>query len=258
VEIRADDLVQAFSKKALTVDGKEKLSGGRGPENFRDIVNRLGPGTMAATNEGATLLVSLSTRWPRFSYGAETCGPRTVVSRAQEPPAGARTLEPMSSLNADLVRRAFNASSDKVRIVVLLSPTCLHCRSGHGVVGEVLKKFSSSKLQATLIWEPMRERDSPVSAARQALTVQDARISQGWNENKEVGKLFAETLKLHDIAWDVYLAYEPGIKWKGPWPPSPTFWMHQLEGVNPDLLLCKNPTRLEVEVGKLLHERAPA
>lgn len=254
MEIRADDLVQAFKKKVLTVGYKGKLSSGRGPENLRDIVNRLGPGTMAATNEEAALLVSLSTEWPRVSYGAETCCPRTVVSPAQESPAGAKTLEPMSSLNADLVRRAFNASSDKVRIVVLLSPTCLLCRSGHGVVGEVLKKFSSSKLRAMLIWEPMRERDSPVTAARQALTVQDARISQGWNENREVGKLFAETLKLHHIAWDVYLTYEPGIKWKGQWPPSPTFWMHQLEGVDPELLLCKHPTRLEAKVGKLLHE----
>jgi hypothetical protein len=209
---------------------------------------------MAATNEAAPLLVSLSAKWPRVSYGAETCCPRTVVSLAEEPPAGAKTLEPMSSLNSDLVRRAFNASSEKVRVVVLLSPTCLHCRCGHRVVGEVLKKFSSSKLQAMLIWEPMRERDSPVSAAQQALTVQDARISQGWNENREVGKLFAEALKLHDIAWDVYVAYEPGIKWKGQWPPSPTFWMHQLEGADPELLLCKDPTRLEAEVGKLLHQ----
>lgn len=52
----------------------------------------------------------------------------------------------MSSVNADSVREEFNASSDKVRIVALLSPTGPGCRSGHGVVGEVLKKFSSPKL----------------------------------------------------------------------------------------------------------------
>ena len=34
------------------------------------------------------------------------------------------------------------------------------------------------------------------------------------------------------VAWDVYLVYKPGVKWEGPRPPRPTFWMHQLEGVD--------------------------
>jgi hypothetical protein len=160
----------------------------------------------------------------------------------------------MSSVDTDTVRKAFNASSDKVRIVALLSPTCPGCRSGHGVVGQVLKKFPSPKLQAIMVWEPMRDGDSPVAATRQASTIRDARITQGWNENKNVGRLFGETLDLHDIAWDVYLVYQPGIKWEAQQPPSPTFWMHQLQGADPKLLLCENPTRLNVEVGKLLEQ----
>lgn len=200
------------------------------------------------------LIVILSTKWAVISYGAQNCCPRSVGTGAQEPPADAKILAPMSSVSTDSVREEFNASSEKVRIVALLSPTCPGCRSGHRVVGEVLKEFSSPKLQAILVWEPMREGDSPLTAAQQALRVRDARIAQGWNENREVGKLFGETLNLHDIAWDVYLAYEPGIRWEGQRPPSPTFWMHQLEGVDPKLLLCENPTRLKAEVGKLLDQ----
>ena len=77
-------------------------------------------------------------------------------------------------------------------------------------------------------------------------------LMAGWNENRSVGKLFGEILDLHDIAWDVYLVYKPGIEWESQQPPRPTFWMHQLEGADPKLLLCENPTRLDVEVGKLL------
>lgn len=200
------------------------------------------------------LIVILSLQGARVSKAAQNCCPRSVVSGTQEPPAGSKALAPMPSVTTDAVREEFNASSDKVRIVALLSPTCPDCRSGHGVVGEVLKKFSSPRLQAILVWEPMREGDSPVTAAQQASTVHDARIAQGWNENREVGRLFAETLNLRDVAWDVYLAYEPGIRWEGQRPPSPTFWMHQLEGVDPKLLLCENPTRLRAEVGKLLDQ----
>jgi len=151
-------------------------------------------------------------------------------------------------------RRAqeFNASSQKVRVVALLSPTLRGLsvwtrgrRSGS-------QEFPSPKLKAILVWEPMRDGDNATSATQQAETVQDIRISQGWDGGQNLGKVFGQTLDLHQIAWDVYLVYKPGIKWEGPQPPRPTFWMHQLEGVDPKLLLCENPTRLNVEVGKLL------
>ncbi len=121
-------------------------------------------------------------------------------------------------------------------------------------MGGILKKFPSPKLQALLVWEPMRDGDSPAAAAKQAETVRDARISQGWDSSRDVGKLFGATLDLHEIAWDVYLIYKPGITWDGQQPPHPTFWMHQLDGADPSLLLCVNPARLSTEVGKLLDQ----
>jgi len=159
---------------------------------------------------------------------------------------------PLSPLTAADLRRQFNACSQKVRIVALLSPTCAECQSGHAVVGRILKKFSSSQLQALLVWEPMRDADSPSTAAEQAGMVQDARISQGWDAVRDVGKLFGATLDLHEIAWDVYLVYKPGITWESEQPPQPTFWMHQLDGEDPNRLLCANPSRLGEEVRKLL------
>src|SRR5260370_27339764 len=157
------------------------------------------------------------------------------------------SARPMSSLNAEDVRKEFNASSQKVRVVALLSPTCPDCQSGHGAVGRVLTKFPSPKLKAILVWEPMRDGDDATSATQQAETVQDIRISQGWDGGQSLGKLFGQTLDLHRIAWDVYLVYKPGITWARAQPPRHTFWMHQLEGVDPKLLLCENPTRLNVE-----------
>ena len=163
-------------------------------------------------------------------------------------------VKAMSTTTTDAVRDEFNESSGKVRIVALLSPSCPGCQSGHAVLGRVLKKFSSPELQAMLIWEPMRSDDSPAAATQQAEKVRDTRIWQGWNGNKNVGDLFGKTLDLHATAWDVYLLYKPGIKWEGQDPPRPTFWMHQLAGVDPKLLLCADPTRLSVEVEKLLDQ----
>lgn len=50
------------------------------------------------------------------------------------------------------------------------------------------------------------------------------------------------------------LDYTPGVKWEDQASPRPTFWMHQLAGVDPKLLLCADPTRLSVEVAKLLDD----
>lgn len=164
----------------------------------------------------------------------------------------ARGMKAMSPVTTDEVREEFNASSDKVRIVALLSPMCPGCQSGHAVVGRILKKFSSPQLHAILVWEPMRSDDSPAAATQQSEKVRDTHIWQGWDGNKKVGDLFGKILDLHATAWDVYLLYKPGIKWEAQQPPRPTFWMHQLAGVDPKLLLCADPTRLSVEVAKLL------
>ena len=199
--------------------------------------------------------VLLSFGWMGASSAArQDCCHPSVAKSGSSGALATTSARPMSSLSAEDVRKEFNASSQKVRVVALLSPTCPDCQSGHGVVRRVLKKFPSPKLKAILVWEPMRDGDDATSATQQAETVQDIRIAQGWDGGQNLGKLFGQTLDLHQIAWDVYLVYKPGIKWEGPHPPRPTFWMHQLEGADRKLLLCENPTRLNSEVGKLLEQ----
>src|SRR5260370_14079338 len=97
---------------------------------------------------------------------------------------------PMSSLNAEDVRKEFNASSQMVRVVALLSPRCPDCQSGHGVVGRILKKFPSPKLKAILVWEPMRDGDNAAIATQQAESVRDVRIAQGWDGTRSLGNVF--------------------------------------------------------------------
>jgi predicted dinucleotide-binding enzyme len=63
--IGAGDFAQAFARRALQTGHKVKLSNSRGPGSLREIVNRLGPGTMAATNEEAAAceMVLLAVPW---------------------------------------------------------------------------------------------------------------------------------------------------------------------------------------------------
>src|SRR6202007_589100 len=63
--IGAGDFAQGFAKTALKIGHKVKLSNNRGPESLREIVNQLGPGTMAATKEEAAAceMVLLAVPW---------------------------------------------------------------------------------------------------------------------------------------------------------------------------------------------------
>src|SRR5713226_4516222 len=63
--IGAGDFAQAFAKRALKAGHKVKLSNSRGPESLREIVNRLGPGVIAATKEEAAAceMVLLAVPW---------------------------------------------------------------------------------------------------------------------------------------------------------------------------------------------------
>jgi len=63
--IEAGDFSQAFAKRALKAGHKVKLSNSRGPDSLREIVNRLGPGAIAATKEEAAAceIVLLAVPW---------------------------------------------------------------------------------------------------------------------------------------------------------------------------------------------------
>ena len=99
----------------------------------------------------------------------------------------------------------------------------------------------------------MMPGDNGQFADQEAATFEGFRLDHAWDQERELGNLYARTLNLTSVAWDVYFLYAPGIAWEGDEPPPPTFWMHQLPaetGASRDLVLY--PTRLSQEILNLL------
>lgn len=98
--------------------------------------------------------------------------------------------------------------------------------------------------------------DNSDAAARQAKFWPDDRVHHWWDGGRELSSLFGQALGLQGRAWDVYLLYRPGVRWKEHVPPGPSFWMHQLAGpaVDPGLYLARDPSRLSMELDKLFEE----
>lgn len=163
----------------------------------------------------------------------------------------------MTPINAASLRTAFNAAADAVRVVSIVSPTCAVCVEGHEVIQQVFDRHDDAQLKAMMVWLPMRPTDEAAAATVQAAAFKDPRlVAEGWDAEREIGRLFAQTLGLTRTAWDVYLVYEPGITWEGKQPPKPTYWMHQLDpDSGADQRYCLNPETLVHKVGNIL-ERA--
>ena len=156
----------------------------------------------------------------------------------------------------DALRKEFNDSSDRVRVVALLSPTCGVCQKGQRVMQSVFAKYpGDARLRGFVVWLPMLPSDSEKAAGLQAGSFVDPRVAQQWDGDRSAGGLVAKTLALKGSAWDVYLLYAAGVKWVGETPPAPTFWMHQLRaGSGADQKICLNPAVFVDHVTNLLRQ----
>jgi hypothetical protein len=140
-----------------------------------------------------------------------------------------------TSLNAadQPLRDAFNRERDKVRVVMLVSPTCPYCLEGTSEVEHSLfATDKSAKLAGFVVWVPMLSgtiKNVPGAAA----LAPDPRMLHYWDGSNDLGFSYGKVLPTPGgPAWDVYMLYAPGTAWRGLTPPKPNFWMHQLNITN--------------------------
>lgn len=57
----------------------------------------------------------------------------------------------------------------------------------------------------------------------------DPRVQYFWDGEKKAGRSYGEMLKINRDAWDVYMVYPSSAEWSDSLPPTPSFWMHQLD-----------------------------
>jgi len=178
----------------------------------------------------------------------------------------------MQTASRATFRTDFNDAHPFVRVVSLVSPTCLVCQYGEGVVRTLFETSGDEQqLRGFMVWIPMMDADDQAAAGSQADRFEDARVRHLWDGEKELGEAFARTLGLKRTAWDVYLLYAPGIIWDGEGPPTPTFWMHQLPtatgadhtallhagafGTQISRMLGRNPNELPPDMALYLHAK---
>jgi hypothetical protein len=149
-------------------------------------------------------------------------------------PVGAQS-SPLASLAQQLepLRARFNQDVGKVRLLVIVDPTCPPCRWGASdIEHEVLETVNSDRVAAYVVWLPVLNFQDESTLQRngqhESHRVSDPRATQFIDPNGFVGKAYSTVfnIRYHSPAWDVYLAFGPDARWDAH-VPSPSFWMQQ-------------------------------
>jgi len=121
------------------------------------------------------------------------------------------------------------------------------------VQDNVISKIATEEFVAYAVWEPILKTDDERSSRKAVTLFPDERVKNYWVHTRAVGELFQPPINLKgEPAWDVYLVYEPGVRWDGDTPPKPTFFMHQLRGRLPDDRRLDGP-KLRDAIEKILN-----
>ena len=119
----------------------------------------------------------------------------------------------------------------------------------------MLEKISSESLDVFVVWTPAYPGDDRDKAENAVSAVSDQRATHYWDGARKLGDRYRELLGLPEhvpTAWDVYLAFDRGVRWNET-PPKPDVWMHQLTEVDRGEIL--NPDKLRSSVQSLLWPR---
>ncbi len=122
----------------------------------------------------------------------------------------------------------FNANTDNVRFVALMSPTCGFCVTGHQAFSTLMSWLDGAPIVGARVWSPWFPADDEAAARKTAATYTDPRVVDHWDPERKLGILAQERLRLLAPAWDTYLVFDRGVTWdEGPMP-APGEWQHQL------------------------------
>jgi len=154
-------------------------------------------------------------------------------TRTGHAPAGQPKLVELKASSLSTLQAGFNRESGKLRVILLLSPTCPTCLEGASAVEDVLKRHPDSKIVVFAVWEPMLSTDWSKPGTSPLQRLSDSRVQQFWDADHTVAAALAvteEATQLHPscckrrgVLWDLIAAYPTGAMWSST-VPRPVFF----------------------------------
>ena len=147
------------------------------------------------------------------------------------------TLDPD---NFEELRDQFNADSGFARVVLMVSPTCPHCRAGVAAFEQAFEDSSATPMRIYVVWLHVTHSDRQTPNSLILAEMPDRRARQYWDPYRLLSKVMVHdypaetTLVLADttggavpLFWNFVAVWRPGTKW-GDAIPLPDFAGHPL------------------------------
>ena len=99
---------------------------------------------------------------------------------------------------------------------------------------------------ADLVWIPKLSTDSFEAAQELYPTSPDPRVRLWWDGDGSMMSTLAEHM-CAEVAWDVYLFYNPGRVWEGDSPGVPDAFFHKLPECPDELVMNRYDFSLELD-----------
>lgn len=181
------------------------------------------------------------------------CASRQQSTCCETTPTFMGEPQPVTVIDSvELIKAAFNANADKLRILLLVSPVCSECVFGAQVVRRsIVDRFVASGVYAVVVWEPMIEPDTEAAARRSSANFAGAPAAQFYDPERQTGWAYERehfSGKWDDVEaalssdhwlrevvdskpdpspeWDIYMLFKPGVRWEEHVPRPDAFIRH--------------------------------
>jgi len=147
---------------------------------------------------------------------------RAYLSTAGSTPEGQPLLADGTDLAA--LKSQFNREAARLRVIILLSPSCPYCLKGASEIERILKTHQAYPLVVFAVWQPILPTDwgKPGTGALHRLS--DSRVRQFWDADHRVAEALTHSFHSRDpqpqccsqrgLWWDLIAAFAPGAEWK--------------------------------------------
>ena len=192
----------------------------REAEGSIDALNNRWEGELSA--DGRTIAGKFLEEGKTFDFAFQ----RIAEAGADRPAPVAPGVHPLSD-KGDELRDLFNREQDKLRVLVMLSPTCPVCLQDTRVLYRyVMKGVDDPRVRAYLVWGPMEEEDTEADARKVTINLPHERATHFWTDDDVLADTWAQILGVVDdeTGYDLWMIFPPGVRWEEK-PPVPPFFM---------------------------------
>jgi hypothetical protein len=151
---------------------------------------------------------------------------RVYLSSAGSTPPG---QPPIAILNdVGMLKDAFNKIPERMRVIILLSPSCPYCLKGATGIQRTLERYPNHGITTFVVWQPILSTDwgKPRSGALHRL--KDPRVLQFWDADHHAAEALRHSHESRSqlpnccyedgIWWDLMAVYPVGARWDGKLP----------------------------------------